>query len=305
MAARKKTSTAKTTKRAPRSRKKKAAAVQEPVVASESKSEPVVEGPPRVEAQAKQQPPPPEEMAPQVKETPRAQVDEVKEKRSQQRVDRLAQRQQKIAEARARGAAADAERERRQAAIAEERRNKVRERQARQQAMQLEQEAKAEVERKGDAVPAATEEESTTPALRVVKNDDSKKPIDLSEARRKKMETEKESLTVQFPEALAWKYQAMAERRNGITAIIQRQVVAAFEQKLQAQIRAACAASPAWIQANDAMHSVINEIIEQVEPTLPGGYAVDLIEPKDHTAVVKYNPEGVGKRMKLSTDEKG
>ena len=317
MAARKKTSKTTATegkKRAPkRSRKKKAPAVKKTVVAE---SKPVSEGPTQVEAQPEPTPEPeptpmpePEPPKPepeselQTFEVPLPEEQLVKERRAQNRADRMVDRQRKIEEARARGAAEDAERERRQAVLAEEKRNRVRARQARQQAMQLEQERKARGEPEQEPACEVAQEENTPPALRVVKS--TEKPIDLSEARRKRAEKEDATFTVDFPEALSWKYMTMQERRNGLTAIIQRQVVAAFQKKLEAQILATCKASPAWVQANDEMHVVINEILDTIEPSLPEGYSVDIIEPKDHTAVVKHNPAGVGKRMKLSTDERG
>lgn len=147
------------------------------------------------------------------------------------------------------------------------------------------------------SVPAKAPEEKKgeKPVLRVVRENN--EPVDLTEARNIK---EHKEVTVSFDSGLCWKYQAKNERRNAIAEKIKTQVVAAFQEQLRQQIVKSVQASPEWLKANDEANSVLNEILESVEPTLPKGYAVTSIEPKDNTVVAKYGPDKIGRRYKMA-----
>lgn len=108
-----------------------------------------------------------------------------------------------------------------------------------------------------------------------------------------------DDVSVDIPELFKFKIQVFESRMRDLAAPIRAELKAQAENWLREAIVAALNQNPDYQEAKAQTESCVNELLGQLNPQLPDGYAVVLISAKEGKAVCRYAPDQAGKRFKI------
>ena len=111
--------------------------------------------------------------------------------------------------------------------------------------------------------------------------------------------SEHDDIKVGIPELYQYKIQVHETRMRELAAPIRTQLKAQAEEWLRNAIVSTLAQNPEYQEACRETENCVNELLEQLHPQLPEGYAVVMIGAKEGQAVCRYAPEQAGKRFKI------
>jgi len=106
-------------------------------------------------------------------------------------------------------------------------------------------------------------------------------------------------LKIPISELFQYKIQVLEGQMRELAAPIRAQLKAQAEQWLKDAIVSTLAQNEAYQVACRQTENCVNELLAQLAPTLPEGYAVVLIGAKEGQAICRYAPDQAGKRFKI------
>lgn len=108
-----------------------------------------------------------------------------------------------------------------------------------------------------------------------------------------------DDIQVNIPELFQYKIQVHESRMRDLAAPIRADLKAKAEQWLREAIATTLSQNQQYQEAKTATESCVNELLEQLNPQIPDGYAVVLISAKEGKATCRYAPDQAGKRFKI------